>query len=537
MLQFLKTLALIFLVVVTWSIHVYHLSVVHLPEPNFSGQKPTSSTVWIDKSKYGMHQAVLSGSPFERGLTYGRNTQALLYLQENTLIEKLKEFIPSNFLLKVLDILTIRWFWGIDAYFEPWMLQEMKGVSQSASHEFDYLADRFTRQIAYHGLHEVSQMTIDQGGGDLMGCTVVAIPFKKSWILGRNFDFEGGRIFDSEKVLKWVFPDEGYSYVSVIWAGMVGAVTGVNENGIYISLNAAGSSDFRRYGMPSTLVLLKVLQFAKTADEAIQILKNETMFITDIFVLLDARTGKLFRIEKSPRATEVIPLDHPSVVTNHLIGKYWEEDSVNLYRKRELTSVVRAERGEALLQSITKESFKKAADGEEFVLRALRDKGEMNGTSLSLGNRRAIDPLIAAHSVIFNAENEILYVGQGPGVSGAFTGFDLKTSFRNRRPEAVRFLPRDPLVSDSLFHHVRESGHLISQAQGFLKKGECDLAHEKLDQAALHFQESSGYYTALGDYYLCKQDFVAARNAWKKALSLYPAYREQTRKLEEKIKL
>ena len=32
---------------------------------------------------------------------------------------------------------------------------------------------------------------------------VVGIKKNTSWILGRNFDFEAGRIFDEQKVLKW----------------------------------------------------------------------------------------------------------------------------------------------------------------------------------------------------------------------------------------------------------------------------------------------------------------------------------------------
>jgi predicted choloylglycine hydrolase len=535
MFLWLRIIGLVSLLLVTWSTLVFHLSVLTPPQSEEVRQKATPTSIWIDKSQFGMHQVILSGNPRERGLAYGRHTQSLLYQQEKALTEKLKEFIPSQWLLKVLDVLTIRWFWGLDSYFEPWMLQEMDGVSQSASHEFDYLADRFTRQIAYHGLHEVSQMTIDQGM-DAMGCTVAAIPFEKSWIIGRNFDFEGGRIFDSEKVLKWVFPDQGYAYVSVIWAGMVGALTGVNENGIYISLNAAGSNDFRRYGMPSTLVLLKALQFSKSADDAIQILRNEIMFITDIFVVLDSKAGRLYRVEKSPQSTEVIPLSKPAIVTNHLIGKTWENDPINLYRKKELTSEMRAARGESLLKSLPKRSIKSTVEGERFILSLLRDKGEMNGKPLYFGNRRAIDPLIAAHSVVYNAVDEILFVSQGPGISGGFSGFDLRASFKSRKPEFVRELPKDPLVSEQLFQNVHFAAVEISQAEQAIKKGQCKTGREKLDQAALHYQESSGYYTVLGDYYQCKQDLNAARSAWKKALSLYPPYLRQIHYLEEKIK-
>ncbi len=75
----------------------------------------------------------------------------------------------------------------------------MYGISRSAPRKYDYLADPYTRQVAYHGLHEVGQMMVDQGFEEGMACTVIAVKRGRQWILGRNFDFEGGRIFDKEK--------------------------------------------------------------------------------------------------------------------------------------------------------------------------------------------------------------------------------------------------------------------------------------------------------------------------------------------------
>jgi hypothetical protein len=534
--KFLKLTFLGLLWLGTWAIDVFHRGVFPPPPKESLTTSSHPISQWIDKSKFGMHQLVLSGTPYERGLAAGRLAKPLLDAQEKILNDQLREIVKYPFLLGILELAAIRWFWGIHTYFEPWTIQEMYGISRSTSPLYDSIVEPLTRQVAYHGLHEVGQMMVDQGG-EGMGCTVVATPYGQSWILGRNFDFEGGRIFDSEKILKWVFPDEGHSFVSVIWAGMVGVVTGVNEHGIYASLNAAGSTDFRRHGTPSTLVLLKVLQFSKSAEEAIEILKNEKMFITDIFVLLDSRAGKLFRIEKSPLKTVVIPLQGPTVVTNHLIGQEWANDRINLFRKSELTSQARASRGEFLLnQPAIKLHSSNPRNLEADILRILRDKGESDGTQLPLGNRMAIDAQIATHSVIYNAPDQILYVSQGPGISGGFTGFDLSASFQSRKPIQVRSLPVDPEVTAWKFDSIQNSRKYLSQAERHIVQGHCEEAQVWIEKASQTVYEPGLYSRVLGDQFECKGNRDAAKQEWKKALQLHPAYSAQIRYLEEKLK-
>lgn len=535
LMQVFKILAMVSLLFITWCVLVLHMGVMVPPHISPSAQdSANSSGKWIDKGRFGMHQLILSGSAYGRGLHSGRLTKDLLLKQEQILTKKLETFIPSRVAMALLEIAAIRWFWGIDAYFEPWMTEEMYGVSKSASHDFDGYADTFTRQIAYHGIHEVGQMTVDQGVEN-MGCTAVVLPFRDSFVIGRNFDFEAGRIFDSEKILKWVFPDNGYAFVSVIWAGMVGGVTGVNEKGVFISINAAGSKDFRRYGVPSSLVLIKALQNAKTAEEAVAVIRNEKMFITDIFVVADSTSKIAYRLEKSPTQSDVIPMTGASVVTNHLISPLWKDDSFNIFRREELTSVQRMQRGETLLKSYSNNE-NEAALAENFVLSVLRDKGEAQGVPLTLGNRQAIDALIATHSVIYNAADAVLYVSQGPSVAGAFTGFDLRASFALRSPVSVRTLPPDPLVPIETYWRVRASEEYIEKAQALLRNKACDQALPLIELARESFSQSSGYYAALGNYLDCKGQPQKARAAFKSALDLSPAYAKQRKELEGKVK-
>lgn len=334
----MRNLALFGVVLLTWCVAILHRGVA-IPPVIPSASTPARESRWISKHEMGINQLLLFGSAYQRGLASGSLTQGLLYQQEREMNRLFSQFFPNPIVRVGFNLALMRWYWGIEDYFDPWMLEELYGVSQSASHDFDFLADRFTRQIAYHGLHEVGQWMIDNA--QPFGCTVFAVPFQNSWVIGRNFDFNAGRVFDEEKVMKWVFPTEGFAFVSVIWSGMVGVVTGVNENGVYISINAAGTKDFSRYGTPSTLVILKALQFSRTAMEAKSVIESAQMFITDIFVVADS-TGQFFRIEKSPKRVHSIPVTHATVITNHLTHEDFATDSVNRSRMERGTTLERS---------------------------------------------------------------------------------------------------------------------------------------------------------------------------------------------------
>jgi hypothetical protein len=530
----MKILFLSLLLLSTWIIDVYHRGVAPVPSLSLEEKTGGKPALWIPKEEFGINQLVLQGSPFQIGRAAGEKTKDILYRQESVLINQFNGFFPNAFIRQSLEIFGIRYFWGIDRYLESWMIEEMYGVSLSTTHDYDYIGTPLTRQVIYHGLHEVGQMAVDQGS-ESMGCTVVILPFRNSWLVGRNFDFEGGRIFDSEKIMKWVFPEKGFAYLSVIWAGMVGAVTAVNEKGVYISLNAAGTADFARFGTPSTLVITKALLNAKTAKEAAEIIRSSSMFITDLFVVSDRATGEMYRIEKSPKYTEIIQVMGPSAVTNHLISSRWVNDKVNRHRTFDQTSLARSTRAEQLI-TLYKDKLAGSKNPEEIVLRILRDKGEENGHPLHLGNRKAIDALIATHSVIYNMPENILYISRGPGLTGAFSGFDLSKSFAQRKPIESGILPADPQLTANMFFEIRESSRQVEAAQRLIQKNDCSKGKEILDGLQTHNHELYNFYLALGDYYKCTHDNVLAKKNWQRSLDLSPAYSAQVKYLKENLK-
>lgn len=478
----LKYLILISLLIATWLANNAHLG-VYIPSKINTDYSLRINQFghWYPRKEFGINQIVLWGSPFERGLTFGHFTQELLKTQEDQLVKQFTKFFPSRLKQYLFINLGKRWFWGMDKYLDPEWLEEMHGVSLSAPAEYNYLSDPYSRQLGYHALHEVGQMFVDYGG-DSFGCTVLAVPNKANsnkvqahksqsneshWIIGRNFDFEGGRVFDEEKILKWVFPDQGLPFVSVIWAGMVGAVTGVNANGVYISINAAGSMDFSRLGTPSTLIILKALQYAKTAEEAVEIFEKSKTIITEIFVVT-APNAPLYVIEKSPSRTFVTAHTKAHAVANHLTHPEWANDKINEFRKNELTSMPRLLRANQILDQL------KQSPSNEDILNGIRDK-YINGALIqTLGNRRAIDALIATHAIIYNTETETLYVSKGPSLVGEFLGFNLKKTFASRKPIPTKSLSADPALNEKQYHTIKNDLAYYTSVLDMKQPLDCD---------------------------------------------------------------
>jgi isopenicillin-N N-acyltransferase like protein len=109
---------------------------------------------------------------------------------------------------------------------------------------------------------------------------------------GRNFDWimEGG-LQDSTALILYE-PDDGVPFASVAYVGNVGAVSGMNMEGIAIGQIGAISTDTRLDGLPLMLILRSILEEAQDLDEAGAIIKNARRTVGYNYVLADGDTGE-----------------------------------------------------------------------------------------------------------------------------------------------------------------------------------------------------------------------------------------------------
>jgi hypothetical protein len=237
-------------------------------------------------------------------------------------------------------------------------------------------------------------------------------------VLARNFDFEAGPIFDEQKAVFLVHEAGRIPYASVSWPGLVGAVTAMNAEGVALVVHGGRAREPSATGEPIMHTMRDVLGRSHDTREALAILANSPPMVSHMVMVVDA-SGDVAIAERAPgeplfarRGRGKVPL------TNHFEGPL-ADDPAN--RRVEAITSTRARRLrlDELLAQLPRGA------GVEAVAGVLRDHKGVGGVDLPLGNRRALDALIATHSVVMDATSRVIWVSEGPHLVGRYVRFDL----------------------------------------------------------------------------------------------------------------
>src|SRR5581483_4162893 len=178
-------------------------------------------------------------------------------------------------------------------------------------------------------------------------------------------------------------------------------------------LDAGASDDDAFVGEPVSLVVRDVLERARTLDEAVAIVREATVFVSDAFVIVSGDENRAVVVEKSPARCAVREAERGLLLaTNHFLAPEFANDATNGKRAREATTEERLARLRELVPPLAGK-----LDAATCVS-VLRDRRGPGGKDVGLGNRGAIDALIATHSVIFDAADRVLWVSCGPHTLG-----------------------------------------------------------------------------------------------------------------------
>jgi isopenicillin-N N-acyltransferase-like protein len=492
---------------------------------------------FFGQNEHGIWEAYIEGAPYERGVIFGQLAEKQIVSQEVSFIAQIQKLIPSESFLKTLKYGVVWFNRDLPEHVSSELQKEIYGVSQSFSDDYDFIGDKYSRILNYHAAHDIGHALQDLS---IVGCSSFAVwneySEDSSLVVGRNFDFYMGDGFSKEKIILFMQPDSGYAFASITWAGFMGIVSGMNEHGLTVTLNAAKSSVPTGAKTPISLLAREILQYARTIDEAYVIAKSRETFVSESLLIASADDKAAAIIEKSPDKIDIyLPENARLTCTNHYQSEVFSKDSINLKNIENSDSKYRFNRLNQLLEANFPVNTNKSVE-------ILRNQKGLDDANLGMGNPKAINQLLAHHGVVFQPEKRLLWISTNPFQLGEFLCYDLNEVFHG--PSSIESTIR----IDSL--NIPADDFLASKSYtGFLRYKE--LKNRLFDNIALGKEiewnqaleaefiksnpESYVTYFMLGDYYLEREELERAERFYNLSLSQEVASKQERNKIEQNL--
>ncbi len=527
----------------------FQLTVIRPPKGAGDGFVPPAVSVkdgriWIGDSwlsrERGILELHLAGEPYSLGYSHGRLGTPYLVQLEDYLFGEMRRYVPSTIALGAIKTgVLLKQRNLLDSVPVPLRFELAGLTAGQPDGQGDFLPP-YQRVVFYHALHDITQ-TIEHS--PLLGCTALAASGAATadghLYIGRNFDFEGPPMFDSEKAVLFFRPKGKLAFASVAWTGMAGVVTGLNEEGVYVSVNALRTDDKSDHGLPVELLLRDVLERAHSLDEAIAVAKEHVVLVPDLYLFADGKTGESAVVERSPTRFEVVRSKDILGVANHARTAAFAQDKANERLRTYLTSGARQTRVDELLKR-----YRGSIDANG-VLEILRDKRGIGDKDLGLGNRNALDAIIATHSVVVDATERLIWVAKGPHELGEYVGFDLRRELGDSNRSSPPPLPEDPTLYSVEYRHFKMMGQSLHAADVARHHGQWDLAVDESRRAVALGPLSAEAALRLADLLWERgdnqkekrhQDFAESKATYERFLTLSPPHKVDVERAEARIK-
>ena len=506
-------------------------SQVPVVQVNDSLRRWGSSSLRIDPD--GLYEMRVCGGPFERGEAIGKLGEDLLYQQEKAFADKLFEMVPSSryraFLHYFITIFNRRMGASVPLEYR----QEIKAMSASCTHEFDDFGSPYERQMQYHSAHDIGHVMQDYM---LVGCTSFAVWGRESadssLLMARNFDFYMGEEFAKNKLVLFEKPDSGYAYVSVTWPGMLGVVSGMNTQGLAVTINASKLEVPSSSATPISILVKSILQYASNIEEAETIAASFKTFVCESILVGSANDGRAVIIEKTPSAMGIYSpeggyassrmtaassanmdsslggpvesvrqgvaspsaadgsphgcgsgtgwladfssgnsaasLDEASVVTRVICTNHYQSDRF----RDDPVNVENIRVSDSGYRYRRVQQLLDSLGSIDYLKAAavLRDIRGVDGEDVGYCNDLSINQMLAMHSVIFKPAEKKIWVSTSPWQFGKFVCFDLDEVF-GEEGLSTRGVSGDGL-SDSAAHFTGVPGQATHSGSRNLSSGE-----------------------------------------------------------------
>lgn len=155
------------------------------------------------------------------------------------------------------------------------------------------------------------------------GCSAFAVQTKYGNFVGRNYDYH---YFENRRHLIHTVPRSGYASIGMHEGLVGGRFDGINQEGLFVSFNAAGTPPTStRPGLSVQLIVRYLLEKCKDAEEAVKALLELPVKEPKSYLIADQ--SKAYVVEVHPKEKAVREAkNHRIIVTNHFV-----DDSMTKY--------------------------------------------------------------------------------------------------------------------------------------------------------------------------------------------------------------
>ena len=523
------------------SLVVYYFVATHITEPkidktlikyndliSYNDTTFAYQDAWLRKNRFGLWEMYISGSPEELGIKNGILAQGLIKKQEEAFVSQIKKMIPSVSYLNFLKYITSYITRELPDYIPQEYLTEIKAVSLFASSEFDFIGDNYVRQLNYHAAHDIGHAMQNL---HLVECTAFGAwntrTADSTLLIGRNFDFYVGDEFAENKIVLFVKPNKGYGFASITWGGMIGVVSGMNEQGLTLTLNSAKGDIPFSAKTPVSIIAREILQYAKNIDEAYAIAKSRSSFVAESFMVASAYDHQVAIIEKTPDTTVLYYSDTDHIVlTNHFQSQALKNTALNIENMNENVTIYRFNRVEELLASQAQ------FEVTDFA-KILRNTKGMNDQDIGLSNEGAVNQLIAHHSIIFKPDEKLFWMSTKPFQLGAYAAYQLDAIFNSNKSIKIHHdLSAYTIPADTSF--LKNDYPLFKKfkiMENQLKNGQAIDIEDFIKLNPNYFYT----YELVGDYYLMENNLEESKRYYKKALTCFVPNLFEYKRIQAKL--
>ncbi|HEY6078667.1 MAG TPA: C45 family peptidase [Polyangiaceae bacterium] len=396
----------------------------------------------------GIWQVGLAGSPETIGYSQTRLLYPEMVENEGLMLGRFREQVPLGPVRSLLlDLAQLR-YRRVNQEMSQDRLREI--AASALAFQPDPYADLFPTFQRFVYLQALYDISLSFEGSPLIGCTTFTFDEEAtadgSGLLARAFDFEVDEVFDRQKAIFLVREAGKIPFASVAWPGLVGVVSGMNLEGVAVVVHGGRAGEPRVIGEPVVHALRQVLSEARTTQEAARLLASHAPMVSHILIVTDAH-GHSATIERAPGFADALRDLPPRAATTNHFESGLESDPKNQRVRQSTSTLPRRARADELIAALPAGPVSPLA-----AAGLLRDRRGAGGQELELGDRRAVNALIATHGVIMQTGPRVLWVSEAPHLLGQFRAFDLRRLLApDYDPEtdaaALEPLPPDELLS------------------------------------------------------------------------------------------